>query len=323
MRIALPIRRGAVYLAVLALLPAALLAQADGDPVLKINLSGAAGARVAAATGGARMPLGRVSPGAPLTLDMAALNAGKGKRITVRVDNTGGEPVVLLVPPGVGDPACDQVPDDDGCPVLGLIPGGTSSVIGLNSVAGVLNLSGGIRRPRFTLGVDYTSTGFTNLDKVACDMSAIAGLTGCGVDDWGTGVGVFGEYRLLPQVDFGFRYSRSSYRVDQMYGQDPLTHDVTVTMYDAYTRIRPLGEGRISPFLLFGGSRFCNDSDILRLDQVLGNRGQGGFRFVGGGGLDLRLTDSFGARAGATLATGGGGDADGQLRYSLGATLTF
>jgi hypothetical protein len=308
-----------MLLIALAWSPSRVAAQ-DGE-VLTINLSGAAGASVMAATPNGRQVLGRATSGTGFALNMSALNAGKGDRVEVRVDRTGSEPVIVLVPPGVADTGCAAADDD--CEVIATVPWGTSRTIGVNVGSGMPPLSRTAPPKRFRIGVDYTSSSFGSLKDVACDMMAIAGLTGCTVDDKGTGIGVFAEYTALPGIDLGIRYSTTDYQVDQAFGSDMIDHRVNVNMYDAYARYRPLPAARINPFVFLGGSWICNESDLVSLGEVFDTRSEGGFRFLGGAGADVQLTDRFGLRLGTSRVTGGGGDADSHWRVSAATTFTF
>lgn len=315
-----------VRLLILTLIAApSFLAAQDEQPVLTINLgSGASQQTVSASTGGARKALGVAKPGAPFKLDMNALNIGKGKR--VNVVSQGDQ--LLLVPDGTTDAGCESAAatgQGEQCRKLGAVAWGKSAMIGLNLVNGLIAMQGGFGLPRFTVGVGYGVQSYNKLGDVGCDMNAIPGLTACTPDKSGNGIAAFIEYNLLAYLIIGLAYHSSGYMVHQTFGQQTIDHDVSVSAFDGYFQFRPLRlGGPVSPYGSLGWSFLDNSSDLFGSGgSVLDSRSESGLRFFGGAGLDFRLGNRFGLRAGAEYRSGGSGDADTHIGFTTAITAHF
>ncbi len=327
MRILPALASGALLL---ALVPVAASGQAR---VLTISLSGVNSATVATVNNGSRQPVGTVAAGRPLALDFSAINAVKGTRYQVAMHQTAtGNNTILLLGDGESDRLCDasrQEPgqatqqDTERCVILGTVVAGRTATLGINSTGGMLDAAtSNWWAPQLTIGVEYGRTNFTRLSDVACDRQAIPGLSGCTVDDKGASFGAFAEWHLGPRLRLGLGYHHGSYSVTQGSGSSSILHDVSVHAVGSYVRYDVL-DGPVVPYVQLRESLYFNKSEIRMLQDLLDTRHQTGFRFGGGGGLDLRIGGNWGARASASYDSGSSRDADSGYWFAFGLTRTL
>lgn len=301
--------------------PCALPAQGDREAVLTIRLDGLSSARVVEATPTGRRDLAQIVSAAPGNVLMSAVNAGKGERVRVLLDETASQPTLVLQPPGVRDPQCAARDSGgaDACDEVAVLSWGRSATLSVNGIGGVINVITRQPQPRVTVGAEVTYNGFTSLEDVAC---AQAGLSACMADASGIGYGGFLEYQVTPRLRIGARYERTSYTVDMVNGTTVM-HDVTLSKYETYGQFRLLDAGSVTPFGFLGWGWYVNDSELRQLEQVLARRDQGGGRIFGGIGADVAVGDRFGVRFSGGYGSGGSDDADNHFRATFGATLRF
>lgn len=312
----------------LAVLLGTLTPGLGAQGVLTISLAGASSAPITAISGGHRVALGEVTPTGPLSVDLLArINAVKGQEVRTydHLDQAGNHTVVLVAD-GESDSRCERARrgehPGERCELIAVLRAGETTMLGLNATGGILNAV--TKTPlahRWRVGLEYGQASFTKLEDVACDMQAIAGLTGCTADDGGSWYGGYLEYQVLPRLSLSASYHRAAFLVDQDYGSTAVRHDVSVNVLSLRAQVDLL-PGPVVPFLFGGPAWYDNQSDfgpIPILDQV---RSDGGFRFGGGAGFRYEF-DPWGIRGSATYDTGGSDDADTGLRWAAGAYIRF
>lgn len=308
-------------------LPAGLAAQ-----MLIISTSGTASATVSAVQGGSRVPLGKVLPSQPLSVDLTrAIPAAKGQTIRGYFDSDGaGNRGFVIIPEGEHDARCTATTPQasmsaiqDQCSLVTVFRGGESARFGADLRGGVVTLR--TREPewrRFRAGAEFGRASFNKLEDVACNSQMIAGLSGCGVDDTAPWYGGFIDYRLTGAISLSASYHRTRYSVTQQYDAQPIRHDVRVNVFDVRAQV-DIGDGPIVPYFFAGPAWYDNDSDFGPPPDLGQTRSEGGIRLGGGAGVRFRLGDLLGVRASALYDTGGAHDADTGSRLAIGAYMRF
>ncbi len=313
-------------------LVAALLtgtAPALAAQVLTISLSGV--------RGGARVPIGTVAPGGALTIgQLSAINAVKGQKVRTYFDHPlRGTPSFVFVPDGERDARCD---DDatrstmdqsrDACGLITTFTAGQSAEFGASAAAGAIVLHGkaapiATPAPRFGFGMSYGQARYTRLEQVACDMTAISGLTGCNVESTNSWYGAWAERSVTPGVQVGFRYRHSSYAVNQQYGTTAVRHSVTVNVVQPYVEVA-LIRGPVEPFVFGGPAWYLNKSQFGPTEGTAQqSRSESGLRIGGGGGVRCRLGGRFLVQGLFGYDTGGTNDADTNTHWGVGLSMRF
>ncbi len=306
----------------------ALAAQA-----LTISLGGITSANVATVRGGARVPIGSVTADGSLTIDqLAAINAVKGQQVRSYFDNPlRGTPSFVFVPDGERDARCDDVAprstidlSQDACGLITVFRAGQSAQFGARASGGVVQLTTKTPPPvRFLAGMTYGRASFGRLDQVACDMTAISGLTGCDAESTGSWFGASVGTNVIPKVQVGLSYRRSSYGVNQQYGGTPVRHTVTVHVVQPYVQV-PLLDGPVEPFVYGGPALYLNKSRYGPAGGTLTqSRSESGLRIGGGGGVRCRVGGRFLVQGLFGYDTGGKHDADTNTHWGVGLSVRF
>ncbi len=312
-----------------ALVP--LRASAQDEPILTVQVqpgSGVASLPVTRSLGDLRQVIGTATSGTPLRFNMNNANIGKGQRVSVNTHQ--GE--LVLIEEGTTDRRCEearQQPRESWCQEVAVLTWGTAAEFGVSGTAGALQVT--TRRPpgparppsKLGLGLDLAYTNFFRLADVACDETAITGLTACDAEATGVSFGVRAELRLTGVLAAGIGYTRAGYAVNQHYGAAAVRHDVTVNAIDFYGMARFAAGPRVRPFGILGFSYYDNSDDVSLADQPYLTQGQGGPRMLYGAGVELGVLQRVDLRA--LLRYGGGAkrDADSNLGFGVGVYHHF
>lgn len=312
-----------------ALVP--LRASAQDEPILTVQVqpgSGVASLPVTRSLGDLRQVIGTATSGTPLRFNMNNANIGKGQRVSVNTHR--GE--LVLIEQGTVDRRCEearQQPRESWCEEVAVLTWGTSAEFGVSGTAGALQVT--TRRPpgparppsKFGLGLELSYTDFFRLADVACDETAITGLTACDTEATGMAFGVRAELRLSDMLTAGLGYTRMGYAVDQDYGGAAVRHDVTVNAIDFYGLARLRVGPVVRPYGILGFSYYDNSDEISLPGESSLSRGEGGPRMLYGAGVELRVMPRLDLRA--VLRYGGGAkrDADSNLGFGVGVFHHF